>query len=142
MKFVKHYKAIIQELELTFPGGGTETSGFIFNQKVKTDYGYIYEVNDEDNIHYEVFERVVSNRYNFETKKSIEGEFIVSYPKANVFGYWAWTTRDYERAIKILKEIELRVKFREANKEDAQQQTQPQAIQGAFEETSSSVGPE
>lgn len=131
----------IQELELEFVGGG-ETAGFLFKQKAKTDYGYIYEVNDEDNIHYEIFERIVNPKFDFENKRNVEGEFLVSYPKSTSFGIWSWTTRDYNRAIQILKEIKERVEYRESTALGSPTQSQPPPILQDADKKPFSVLPE
>jgi len=77
-------------------------SGFIF-EKVKTSSSaYIYKVSciDHDVIHYEVFLRKTTQIcIDFEKRIYSETEFKESYPSNESFGVWAWTYREYQKAI-------------------------------------------
>jgi len=73
-------------LEKEFSGKG-EVKGFKFKQVQKSNVAYIYEVNSGSSIYYEVFRRVVNNKYQKEV-----------YPMAKHFSIWAWTHMSYENA--------------------------------------------
>ena len=73
-------------LEKEFIGRG-EVRGLEFKQVQKSNTAYIYEVNSGCNIYYEVFSRVVNNKYQKEV-----------YPMAKHFSIWAWTVMSYEDA--------------------------------------------
>ena len=73
-------------LENEFIGKG-EVKGFKFKQVQKSNTAYIYEVNSGCNIYYEVFSRVVNNKYQKEV-----------YPMAKHFSIWAWAHMNYEDA--------------------------------------------
>ena len=75
-------------LEFEHKSGNTP---FKFKQMAKSEKGFIYEVDDEGVIHYEVFEKRINRRFN-----------TISYPNDNSFGVWAWTYRDKEKAYKRL----------------------------------------
>lgn len=95
----------IRELEKDFIGGG-ETKGFKFHQTLASDKGYIYEVEScpSSPHHYEVFRRKVTNsvRMNEDGKLvPVKDKWIVSYPKSNSFGSWAWTCGSEEQALMI-----------------------------------------
>jgi len=86
----------MKQLQETFKGRG-QVKGFTFTQIKKSEYGYIYEVNTKDNIHYEVFYHKENTLYE-----------CVSYPSNKAFGVWAWTCRTKEIAEGILNDIILR----------------------------------
>ena len=73
-------------LDLKFSGKG-EVKGFTFKQVQKSNTAYIYEVNSGSSIYYEVFTRVVNNKYQKEV-----------YPMAKHFSIWAWAHMNYEDA--------------------------------------------
>ncbi len=85
----------MKELMQSFEGKG-EVSGFRFRQIANTSAGYIYEVRHPEvkKSHFEVFKRRVNHRFQ-----------LISYPRANAFGQWAWTYPDLESAQKKLEEI-------------------------------------
>ena len=87
----------IKILPTDFVGKG-EVKGFHFRQIKRSSKASIYEVNVQGIIHYEVFEMRI-----FLTPKTKEP--YEAYPKANSFGVWAWTYRDYEKAIENFNEI-------------------------------------
>jgi len=86
----------MKELELNFIGRG-QVKGIKFSQVKKTEFGYIYELNDKGRIYYEVFKRKENVRYS-----------CVSYPTNNGFGVWGWTTTNIDRANEILADINLK----------------------------------
>lgn len=86
---------IMKELQLEFIGRG-QVKGFIFTQKNKSDYGYIYEVNTSTSIHYEVFKRKENSQFN-----------CISYPSDKAFGFWAWCCKTYEDALFRLESFEV-----------------------------------
>ena len=83
----------MKELEKEFIGRG-EVRGFIFTQLIKNEYGYIYQVSNNGNIHFEVFRRKENTQFN-----------CISYPKSPSFGIWAWSKTTFEDAQNILNEI-------------------------------------
>ncbi len=94
------YFIIMQELKEQFTGRG-QVKGFIFTQKNKSDYGYIYEVNTGYSIHYEVFKHKVNKQFD-----------CVSYPSDKAFGFWAWCCKDYERALTIFEDLAIKAEVR------------------------------
>jgi hypothetical protein len=72
-------------LEKEFIGRG-EVRGLEFKQVQKSNTAYIYEVNSGSSIYYEVFTRVVNNKYQKEV-----------YPMAKHFSIWAWTYMSYRK---------------------------------------------
>lgn len=87
----------IKELDTFFLGRG-EVSGFTFKLIKHNISGYIYEVSDDNIIHYEVFKRKVNPRFN-----------CVSYPKCKSFGVWAWSYQNYNKA--LTKFIDISITF-------------------------------
>lgn len=76
----------VRELPKKFDGKG-ETKGFMFVQLRANESAYLYEVTNLNRTYYEVFKRIVYERYG-----------IVSYPKANAFGLTAWTIESLTKA--------------------------------------------
>ncbi|TDO05438.1 hypothetical protein DET65_1357 [Sunxiuqinia elliptica] len=72
----------LREPPLHFTGRG-EVKGFKFKQLQKSPKAYLYEVQFQKTVFYEVFERKVHERFSW-----------VRYPKSNAFGIWAWTYYD------------------------------------------------
>jgi len=95
----KRFKQMIKDLDLEFIGRG-EVSGFKFKQVAgpgKDGTGgevYVYEVDTGYTRYYEVFERVVNDRFG-----------IVSYPSSKSFGVWAWYVPSYDRAMEKREEL-------------------------------------
>ena len=86
-----------------------EVAGFIFNQIADLGNAYIYSVSyssTPDKVdHYEVFKKQIIP----ETTVVIDNKVIhfreaERYPKAAVFGYWAWSCKDLVSAIDTYKE--------------------------------------
>lgn len=89
----------IKKLATEFIGKG-EIRGFQFRQIKRGQKACLYEVTTQGNTtHYEVFEIRV-----FQTPKTKEP--YETYPKANAFGVWAWTTSIYEKALQRFTKIE------------------------------------
>ena len=90
-------------LPKSFIGTG-EVLGKLFEKEKATKFAYIYKVGDYDFpglFYYEIFKRKVNQLYNTET-----------YPSANQFGKWAYTTHNYTRALKIMKQITQKEKLK------------------------------
>ena len=85
----------MKELKSYFVGIG-QVKGYVFNQIKATKYAYLYEVSENNIIHYEVFKRYENTLYD-----------CVSYPTDKAFGVWAWTTTSLERAEDMLNSLEL-----------------------------------
>lgn len=83
----------MKELKEEFTGRG-DVGGFLFKQLAKSDKAYMYEVNDEGRIQYEVFERRENTRFN-----------CVSYPGTQAFGNWAWCYDSKDRALSKFNQI-------------------------------------
>lgn len=77
---------MIKELEKEFIGKG-QVRGFKFTQIKKNEHAYIYKVNQDGVIRYEVFQRRVNTRFN-----------CITYPSNRAFGVWAKTTRSLSGA--------------------------------------------
>lgn len=88
---------MIQELPITFEGKG-EVKGFSFSQIKQRDNMYIYKVTSEEEVHYELFERNLVHKFDFETKTQLD-DMKVKYPKSGDFGVWAWTFANYQDAL-------------------------------------------
>jgi hypothetical protein len=71
----------IKDLPSSFLGKG-EVKEMTFDLIVKNEIAYVYRVTDnrDFSVRYEVFKRKVNTLYN-----------MISYPKSNSFGVWAWT---------------------------------------------------
>lgn len=100
----------IKELDKYIVGRG-EVRGFIFKQLKSNGYAYLYEVENEGDIYYEVFERRVNTQ--FET---------VSYPSAKAFGVWAFCIYKKDKAEAKYEELTEKVKIRELNKEKIEEE--------------------
>ena len=85
----------MRELKESFIGKG-QVKGFVFTQIEKSAFGYIYEVNTGNRIHYEVFKRYENTHFN-----------CVSYPSNKGFGIWAWTCGTLEKAKDKFDDLEL-----------------------------------
>ena len=77
----------MKQLEQNFIGRG-EVKGFHFTQINKSDLAYLYEVNCDGSVHYEVFKHKENKQFN-----------CVSYPKTGSFGVWAWTVKTMNEAV-------------------------------------------
>ena len=89
----------MKELELEFIGTG-EVGGYLFRQKMNNGKAYIYEVSYGDVRYYEVFVRMIQKEGVIKREgKEIKIEAKVVYPKAEKFGYYAFTTRDWAQAM-------------------------------------------
>ena len=84
----------MRELKSYFVGIG-QVKGYIFNQIKATKYAFLYEVSENNVIHYEVFKRKENTMYD-----------CISYPTNKAFGKWAWTCSTLERAKVKFNEIE------------------------------------
>lgn len=85
----------MKELQITFTGRG-QVKGYEFKQIKATKYAYLYEVSENNVIHYEVFKRRENSLYE-----------CISYPTDKAFGVWAWTCETLKRAEDKFNEIEL-----------------------------------
>lgn len=95
----------IKELRSSFEGAG-EVRGFMFDKVLDNGRVYVYAVTrDSGVVHYEVFERRVNDRFG-----------VVSYPKSNAFGDWAYTCRRFCDAMRRYEELTERVDRRIAAK--------------------------
>lgn len=95
----------IKELRSSFEGVG-EVKGFSFDKVLENGRAYVYAVSyDGVASHYEVFERRVNDRFG-----------VVSYPKSNAFGDWAYTCHRFCDAMRRYEELTERVDRRIAAK--------------------------
>ncbi|MBI9036325.1 MAG: hypothetical protein JEZ03_17835 [Bacteroidales bacterium] len=111
MELIKKEKTIpsIEELPKLFIGTG-EVRGFQFTQVKKSESAYIYQVNVEGKIYFEIFERKSTQKcIDFKQRIYSETEFKEIYPKANSFGFWAWTYPTYQQALQKFDEISSRI---------------------------------
>lgn len=87
----------IIELPLEFTGRAS-TKGFTFRQVYHSNGWYIYEVKGA---YYEVFKEKIVQAMEYDNGwKEIEGVGKVVYPSDEDFGNFAWTYRNYEKALK------------------------------------------
>lgn len=84
----------MKQLELKFEGKG-EVRGYEFEQLMKSEKGYLYQLKDKDgNIHHEVFRYKENKQFD-----------CVSYPKSNSFGVWAWCVKEYNKAVELFESL-------------------------------------
>jgi len=88
----------IKKLPTEFIGKG-EVKGFHFCQLKRGHNACLYKVQANGMMHYEVFKLKIA-------KIPKSDDLYEPYPKANSFGYWAWTYRNYITAIEKFKELE------------------------------------
>ena len=98
----------MKELELKFTGKG-EVKDFNFTQLRKSDKAYLYVVESEGSIHYEVFSKKTDFLYDFENKQRLSDKYV-RYPKSYDFGIWAWTFMDLNKSLDKYHEINNKVK--------------------------------
>ncbi len=91
----------MKELKEYFSGRG-QVKDYVFNQISKTKHAFLYEVKNNDAIHYEVFKRKENKLYE-----------CISYPTDKAFGIWAWTCMSLERAEDKFKEINFNASLKE-----------------------------
>ena len=80
----------MRELPINFDGKG-EVSGVSFRQIQMCDKAYVYLRTDG---YYEVFERRENSQWN-----------VISYPKSEAFGVWAWCFKTEGKAMKKFDEL-------------------------------------
>lgn len=83
----------VKPLKQRFEGVG-EVRGFKFNQIIRSDRAFLYEVDTGDQIHHECFKRLINTRYSCE-----------SYPGSKSFGLVAWTFMTLESAIEKFNQL-------------------------------------
>ena len=87
----------IIELPLEYIGRAS-TKGFTLRQVYHSNGWYIYEVKGA---YYEVFKEKIVQAMEYDNGwKEIEGVGKVVYPSDEDFGNFAWTYRNYEKALK------------------------------------------
>jgi hypothetical protein len=93
-------------LEEEFTGKGKQ-KGYNFKQLYVSENVYMYEKRHEQGgLMYEVFERRKSPVcIDFEKRIYSETDFKETYPKAEAFGNWAWTTGSLKKACKYFNEF-------------------------------------
>lgn len=91
-------KNYLKILPTEFVGRG-EVKGFEFHQLLRGKNACIYRVSTPGTKHYEVFKIKV-------LCKPFTNEQYEAYPKANSFGVWAWSNRQYVFAYNKFKMIE------------------------------------
>jgi hypothetical protein len=93
---------IIEELEEEFTGTG-EVKGFLFKQLAWNNHGYLYAVNNQGDIYYEIFKRKTTPIcIDFKKRLYSETHHKERYPKGEAFGNWAWTTPNLDKAYEYL----------------------------------------
>ena len=93
----------IKELPIEFTGRG-EVRGLQFRQLMKGNHTLLYDVTYDGITNHEVFEIRIC-------LTPITKESYVGYPKANSFGVWARTYRNYEKAVEQFKYFENHERF-------------------------------
>ena len=83
----------MKKLNKEFIGRG-EVRGFKFTQIRATKRAFLYEVDADGVICYEVFKRMINKQYDCE-----------SYPGSNSFGLWAWHYMDLTKAMNKFKTL-------------------------------------
>ena len=82
-----------RELPEYFTGRG-EVRGFTFQMIRKSDHGYIYQVNHHGLVHYEIFKRIINERFS-----------CIGYPGSASFGVTAWQAKAYKEALVIFNNL-------------------------------------
>lgn len=97
----------VKLLQEEFVGRG-EVRGFLFSQRAKSEYAYIYEVKCVDGgvSYFEVFERRENKLFQQE-----------SYPGSKSFGFWAWTFPTFNRAYDKFEELNEELKQKQSESE-------------------------
>ena len=91
------------KLPLNFDGKG-EVKGFTFAMVKESDFGYIYESNSGERVHYEVFRKVFASVcVDFEKRIYSKTEQKEVYPNSKKFGLTAFSVPRLEKAIEILE---------------------------------------
>lgn len=80
-------KQLMKQLEKEFIGKG-EVKNFKFTQLKASETAFIYEVNNDGSIYYEVFKRKENTQFN-----------CISYPSSKAFGVYAWTIKNLNSAL-------------------------------------------
>lgn len=98
-------KITIESLPNKFTGTG-EVEGFEFLRLRESHKGFLYQVDDNGDIYYEIFKaKPVGICIDFEKRLYSNTHFKCPYPKAKDFGHWAWTTHSFEKAEEIFERI-------------------------------------
>lgn len=94
---------VLLKLQSEYIGKG-ETKNFIFKQILENEKAYIYSVNDEGKMHFEVFLKMITPIcVDFKNKIYSQTHFKEIYPNSKKFGISAWTYSNYEQAIEKFK---------------------------------------
>lgn len=102
----------IEKLEKEFVGTG-EVKEMLFKQVNECEFSYIYEVTNNDTIHYELIEKNTTPKcLDFEKKIFSETDFKEVYAKSNSFGVCTWTFKSLKMA--LIKQVILE----KANKDE------------------------
>lgn len=89
-------------MENQFIGKGA-VKGMVFSLLQETSNGFLYSVEDEGRVHYEVFKRVERPKLlDWDTKEISEEKYPV-YPRTEDFGKWAWSYSSLEKAVSRLQ---------------------------------------
>jgi hypothetical protein len=89
----------MKELSERFTGRG-EVKGFNFTQLRKSEKGFLYKVESDESVHFEVFKYRETHRVIGEME--IHG---VTYPSSKAFGRWAWCTKDESKANQLFDQL-------------------------------------
>lgn len=77
-----------------------------FIQLAETETAYLYKREIGSYVDYEVFKKKVVNKTTRKEGKIVELDIQKeTYPRANAFGFWAWSFRDINEAYDMLREI-------------------------------------
>jgi hypothetical protein len=91
----------MKELEEEFTGRG-QVRGFMFTQIKKNEHAYLYKVETDGQVHYEIFYRKENSYYK-----------CISYPSNKAFGIWAWTKKDLTESVDLYDELTVFAQQRE-----------------------------
>ena len=98
-------KTTIESLPDKFTGTG-EVKGFVFTKLKESKNRFLYQVESEEKIWYEIFRsELVAKCINFAERIYSDTHFKYAYPKAKSFGYNAWTKKSLEEAEELFEEI-------------------------------------
>ena len=98
-------KTTIESLPDKFTGTG-EVKGFVFTKLKESEDKFLYQVEDEGKVWYEVIKSDLTAKcINFAERVYSNTDFKYTYPKANDFGRIAWTKKSIEEAEELYEEI-------------------------------------
>ena len=93
---------MVAKLNKVFKGKG-EVKGFTFTQIYSNEKGYVYKVESDGAVHFEMFHiKEAPICVDFKKRIYSETETKEVYPNSKNFGIWAWSVNSVEEGINCL----------------------------------------